>query len=244
MSVVWGDYRQTIRESVLLDTTESQWSNKVIYDCLRWSVDTFASHTAVPKEWVLNSTSNALLVTPYDLETATQFTLPEDMYESLDFEGEVSVTLSGKRYILDPSNRTPGIHPYSEIKSPYYYVFPDKTLNISNPIKETGELRIRYFAYYALPANEDDDLAEIAIPRWAEQPIAFLVGSYALTSYAIQSATIDRWKDKSDSGNPEQNALRKQAESMMKEYERGIARFPMQDRVNYFRQYTVGSDLW
>jgi len=241
MAIQWQTYREQIRRSVLNDVELSQWSDETLSDCAGWALDTFCAHTALPKTYTLDADSNALLDTPYDLSTETVFNLPDDMYEGVEFEGQIAIVKSGVLYHLDPRENTPGMHPYSYDATPTYHTFEDSTVILSEPIGVDGTLVIRYYAYFPKPVDDTDTLA---IPRWAEQAIAFLTGSYALAQIAIQSANIDRWKEKSDSGQPEQNALKAMQEYMFQQYERAIARYPTQDRVNYFRRFFTGEDQW
>jgi hypothetical protein len=55
-------------------------------------------------------------------------------------------------------------------------------------------------------------------------------------SQAVSSANIDRWKASPDRGEPEDNALRKQSDWMIRQYEIMIDRHTRQDRENFFRK--------
>jgi hypothetical protein len=170
------------------------------------------------------------------------FALPTDVFETIEQNGLVTVVVGGITYYLDPVNLTDGLHIYNRpSNSPIYWIWPLDTLNLEAPLGTDGAMEIRYFAYYPLAENEEDEDALVLLPQWAIQPVSFLVGSYALAALAIQSANIDRWKESDDSGNPEHNALRAQQDYMFKQYERGIARYPVQDRYNFFRNYTRSS---
>lgn len=232
MAITWGAYRDQIRRSILRENESNNWTDEQIYDYVRWALDRFAIHTAHPKEVVIEEDSE----NGYDFTTDTRFELPDDIFESLEVSSRIHVLdVKQKRTYLDPIDKTPGLHPYHP-SEPSFWVWPEGYLNV-NPAPGAGsQIHIEYFAYYPLPAIEDEE-GVIPIPRWAEKPIATLVGAYSLESLANESANIDRWKDNTDSGNPEHNALRSQQSYLIKLYEQQLLQFTPQDRVNYFREY-------
>ncbi len=148
MATTWGVYRGQLRRSILNDVDNTQWSEDQLHDYVKWALDTFAAHTALTKEWTLDADSNALLATPYDMDTDTAFELPTDMYDSVDFEGQVAATVNGNTYYLDPLDKTPGLHAYhTPTHTPVYWIWPTGTINLQGPIGADGALVIRYFAY-------------------------------------------------------------------------------------------------
>lgn len=232
MSITWGELRNQIRRSILNDVLLSNWTAEQIHDYIGWALDRFAEHTALVKQVSYTQTD-------YDMATETQFPIPEDIIGDVETTTMLeAIPEFDDPYFFDPVDYTQGLSPYV-ISSPAYWEMPTGTLNISEPIGENGELVLNYFSYYDTPSYDNDD-AIIGIPRWARKPIATLVGAIALENYAVQSATIDRWKDSSDSGNPEHNSLRAQQKFMLQQYEYDIARHPLQNRTNFFRRY----DAW
>jgi len=251
MAIKWGVYRNQIRRSSIADPDATTFSNEQMGDAIGWALDRFVAHTAMPKEWRLDAVSNAELDTPYDLDTATAIALPEDNFQPVDFEGVVSLISEGHEFFADPINRTDGLHPYAVSgQSIVYSIWPENVINLPSPIGASNTLRVRYFAYYPHPAIPTEDEPEagidddILVPRWALQPIVQLVSHYLVNNLAVQSAGIDRWKDKTDSGTPEDNALRVQADFLYKQYMKALADYPNQDRVNYFREFSTGFDAW
>jgi hypothetical protein len=232
--VTWVDFKDQIRRNVLNDEDGANWKDSQIYDFTRWALDVFCQHTAPGKELVIEVGSLDANGIAYDLDTATSFDLPDDLFEDLAISGLVFVRTPNSTRILDPLRTTPGAKD-SDTNLLVYWQFPFNKLNLHKPLGAQNSLVIRYFAYYD-PPDENDPDAVIPVPRWALKPIASLVGSFALESQAVQSATIDRWKDRSDSGNPEQNALRVQQAFLRGEYERELSKHPSQDRVTYFRE--------
>lgn len=240
MSLTWAGYKAQIRRSILNDLAaegeeETQsWTDDQLLDAVAWAMDAFCAHTALPYTAVFD---NATVKTPgdepvlYDLTVDTAFTLPADVYEDVEVSSQVYVMRDGYPVYLDPVEYTAGIHPYRASQG--YYIWPENILNVLTPLTQNDTLHIRYFAYYPHPSEDTDP---ILLPRWARMPVAYLTGAYALGPVGVQSASIDRFKDKFDSGNPEHNAIRRQQEWFMQIYEREIARYPRQDRLNAFRE--------
>jgi hypothetical protein len=233
--VTWAAYRDQIRRSVLNDTENATWTDEQLHDCMVWGIHTFCAHTALPKELTIAAGSLNAQGDPYDLANDLIFDLPDDLYDNFDVTGAASILKpSGERIKFDPATRTRGMSPDRQ-STPGFFVYMNQ-LRLSEVVGEENELVLRYFAYYPTPELADVETTDLTIPRWAEKPVATLVGSYALEWVSVQSANIDRWKDKTDSGNPEHNALRKQAEYMMTQYERMLLKYPPQDRENFYRE--------
>lgn len=237
MALTWGEYRTSIRRSVLADPDSTTWSDGQIQDLISWALDRFCIHTAYLKTLTINDgDTKSDGQTQYDFSTDAVFELPADVFESLEIGGRVSVlTTEGTQIYFDAVEYTPGLTPYSPTE-PSFWIWPNDTLNLSHSPGTGSQVIIDYFAYYPVPGVDETD-AIILIPRWAQKPVATLVGAFALESQAIQSATIDRWKSDFDSGNPEHNALRRQMEFLLKHYEYEVSKHPPQDRANFFRTY-------
>lgn len=235
----WADFRNQLRRSILSDAVSNvnngskpKWSDEQLLDAVWWALDTFAAHTAYTKLVRYDNQTEKLPGLKYDLSKDREFHLPDDAYEPIDRCGVVYITQKdGRITYLDPLQYTPGKDLLRTAQSGFY-LWPEDTLHVVGKIPPPDAVYIRYFAYYPRPLK-DDDLLEI--PRWSESAMAYLCGAYALASVATQSASIDRWKDKTDSGNPEDNAIRAQHEYFMLMYERSISRYPRQDRIAAFR---------
>lgn len=241
-TITWGNYRNQIRRTILsdaiaddgFDDTQVTWTDEQFLDALEWSMDTFAAHTALPKRVVYNAdTVKYPGDTPiyYDMSVDREFTLPNDIYEDIQTTGMVYYVRNNQPSSLDPVKYTPGLKPIKN--STGFYVWPETTLNVTAEMNEDTELYLMYFAYYPTPKDDDD---KIMVPRWARKALAYLVGSNLLAGVGVQSARIDRFKDREDSGNPVQNAIRVQQDWFRKLYEQEIARYSRQDRVNSFRE--------
>lgn len=231
--ITWAAFRTQIRTSILNDVEGNNWPEAQVHDLMHWAMNTFSQHTALPAEFRIDATSLDALGQPYDLASTLLYPIPLNIMEPLDVSGRIYVESDGQRYYLDPITKTPNLGP-DDTKSAWFWQKPEDTLRLSRPVGVGNSLTVQYFAYYEFPLVTDL-VAKLQIPQWAWKPVATLVGAYALESVAVQSSTIDRWKDREDSGNPEHNALRKQQEYMIRSYEIAISKRPPQERTNFYR---------
>lgn len=238
MALTWGKYRTQIRRSVLADIDVVNWTEEQIQDLIGWALDRFCIHTALLSQTTIEDGDlKSDGITPYDFSTDAIIEMPDDIFESLEIGGRVYVVTEDDVVInFDPVEYTPGLTPLA-VTEPSFWVWPEDTLNLSHAPGENSKLVIEYFAYYPVPEDVDDTEEVIKIPRWAQKPVATLIGAFALESVAIESANIDRWKSEDDAGNPEHNSLRRQMEFLLRHYEYEISKHPPQDRSNFFRNY-------
>lgn len=233
--VLWATLREKVRRTILADTIdpntdEANWTDEQLLDCAMWALDEFTTHTAYP---VRAHFSKAVVkMEPdvrYNMKVDREFLLPNDMFG--DFESQSRVLHRSRRgeFLLDPLFHSKGKHPQF---SRGYYLRPGNRIVVEADMEEADELIVDYFAHYPFNGGNSED---IAVPRWAEMPLAYLIGAHAMTSVGIRSANINQWKNKDDSGNPEHNAFRAQQKWLIDMYERGISRHSSQDRINAFR---------
>ena len=230
----WGELIEKTLRSVLRDESYSTWSPYQVRDAMGWALKTFANHTAPMKEIQFEDGSIGLSG-PIDFSTETKIPVPSDLFTPLDTTGQIFYTDSeGLVHHLDPANRTQYIH-INVLDPDSFLIWPDNVIILGQAPGAGSLLTIRYFSYWDYPTIDNDDL-DISIPEWAEKPVATLTGAYCLEGLGVESSIIDRWKDNSDSGNPEHNALRKQQEYLTGQYEWMIAQHERQDRENFFRE--------
>lgn len=229
MTITWADLRTKIRRSILEDTGATpKWSDDSLLDCVQWALDQFCAHTAYFKSYTIDATTEKSPGVFYDMALDTEFALPDDIFEYREYSVRVVVISdTGARTILYPVD-------YSTTNNNVGYRFISNNLIEVNVImSESDSLYIEYFAYYP---EVVDDATEILIPRWAHGAIAYLAGAHAMTQKGISSANIDRWKDKTDAGNPEHNAFRAQQKWLLSMYDNEVAKYSIQDRLNRFRK--------
>ena len=225
----WTSFRQQVRRTVLGDVpvpgADPRYTDEMILDAFGWAIDTFAEHTAFATG------------VSYTGVTVTEYDIPENLYESLDVSGLVTLVAGSNIQYLEPVRYTPEIMNLGTgiwESDQGFYIWNNKINLTFTPTSDSdNQLNILYFAYYPRPVLGSDVLQ---IPRWAEGALAFLTGAYTLMSTAVGSAQIDRWKQSPDRGEPEDNALRKQSDWMMKQYEIMINQHNRQDRENFFRR--------
>jgi hypothetical protein len=212
--ITWAEFRQQLRRSVLKDIDEITWTDDQALDFIGWALDTFSAHTAMEKE---------LLVTGV---TGTTVPVPSDIYDNLEVSGLLYLRKGGQTLYIDSRE-------FPEETSHISYRTWQNVIELSH-VPETGStLHIRYFSYWPHPLL-DTDL--ILAPQWSYPALTYLVGSFALGPVGIASANINQWKDRTDSGNPEHNALRAQQKWFLQMYEQEIARYPKQNRSHYWRR--------
>lgn len=232
MSLVWSDFREQVRRSVLFDEAGDTFSDAQLQDAVEWALNTFCAHTALPKTTYWSSdVVKAAPDTMYDMTQDRAFVLPDDLFENIEQSGLVYIVRNGSAYYLNPAPYTPGVHFFHA--NPAFYVWPNDTLNVVASMEASDALYLRYFAYYPTPTKDEDS---ILIPQWSRMAVAYLTGAYALASVSTDEAGLSRWKDRQDIGQPDVNSLRKQQDHLMKQYERELLRHPQQDRLNAFRE--------
>lgn len=230
----WGELIEKTLRSTLRDVEYSTWSPDQVRDALGWALKTFANHTAPMKE-ITYEDGDTGLSGPIDFSEDIKVPVPQDLFSPLDTTGQLFYTTDEDViYHLDPANRTTYMH-INVLDPQSFVIWPDNTIILGQAPGAGSILTVRYFSYWAEPTIDDDDL-DISIPPWAEKPIATLTGAYCLEGLGVESSLIDRWKDDSDSGNPEQNALRRQQQYLIAQYEWMIAQHERQDRENFFRE--------
>lgn len=220
MSMTWGNFRTIIRRSILKDPNKTTWTDdSVLLDLFGWAQDSFCAHTAVP--------------TSITIDPAVQTNnLPANLFADLEDTGALYYINGTNVSIIPPAKPLD----YGATRDVTFTVFGDTFILTAEPDPSTS-LKLFYFAYYPTPTSDD---SLITLPRWSYNAVAHLVGALAHTSVSVQSAGIDRWKDRrTDSGTPEDNALRVQQQWMFKVYENELARYPNQSRENYYAHMIV-----
>lgn len=229
MAYTWGELLAEVRSNLLRDTVpdaetnEYKFPSEDLLACCRWALDTFAQHTAIAT------------ATSYVAPTGTTYSLPDNLYEPepLELTGFVYVQRSdGSIIYLDPINYSDSLNVFD---SNGFHTYPDGTLTLTDPSANglTDVLVVRYFAYYTYPVQESDVLGT---PRWAREPLAYLIAAHAISGFAFKSSSIRQWGAKPDTGNPEDNPLSRQQEEFFCLANKALDRYPRQDRTNWWRK--------
>lgn len=220
--LTWAAYRDRVRRTILddaiVDGNDPKWSNDQLLDCVRWSLQEFAAHTAV-------ATATSFTM---DGET-TQIVVPEHAYESLIEAGMLTVTENDSLEYLKPSRRVLGTTEVAHAGERSFWEWPRNILNLTFIPIAGAVVEVCYFALYNAPVNDNDI---INIPAWAEQAVAYLMGAAAMAGKSVQTADIRRWLAKPDSGTPIQNSLIQQTDHFRLLYEQVVQKHPPQQREN------------
>lgn len=197
MAIRWATLCSQIQ--ALLSSVQSSVAEDDLMIYANWALDTLTSKVQRPSDVIYEGDS-----------VTTEFTLPDNLYEIRVIEwtsGEYA-----EEYIPVPGEELPT----SANATPAYWRDENQlTWNVA----PTTAFTVHYGAYWDRITGDDD---EIAIPRWAEQAIAFYTGHLALLSQSAQSDDIGQWDQKMDSGQPEHNPLARAAQRWLAEYERII----------------------
>jgi hypothetical protein len=211
----WGTFRTQIRRSILEDATSITWPNDdLLADLCGWALDTFCAHTASPTSVTYTGVSGSTL------------TLPSDVYGDFESTGYVYLRSSTTVTLVKPARLLDA----EDTENLTFSVW-GSTLQFSESVTE--DVVLRYFALYPHPSSDSD---ELAIPAWAYNALAHLIGALALTTKSVSSANIDRFKGPEDKGGPEDNALRAQQIHLLRVYEQELARHPRQIRENSYQR--------
>lgn len=212
--MLWSEFRTALRRSVLKDESALTWSNEALLDVCKSALDVLAAHTAVATGAVLSPASS-------------EYTLPSNLYGSLEETGALfTVNASSQVTRWYVATYFP-----EEVYGEYLFRTWGDRLILTEAPADSDVLELRYFAYYDHPISDNSVLG---IPRWSNLAFSYLMAAIALTPVSMQSSNINQWKTKTDSGQPEQNALKVAQDWMYTLYEREIARYPRQDRKTYF----------
>ena len=135
------------------------------------------------------------------------YTLPTDLY-SIQAVQDVD---SGKfipRATLAPLTARSS----TSISDNDWIEYPNGYLNLSVALSEGDQLRLYYFAYWNKPETESDLGFILEVPTAALVGMMYYAGSHCLLPKSSNSANIRQFNLRVDSGNPEDNPLRVQAE--------------------------------
>lgn len=218
MALTWGTYLAQLRRTVLRDKSKAIWTEDLeLRDCLWWALDTFCAHTAVATSVEYTGVSD------------DSFELPDNLFESVETSGLVYLTTTGGSKVYLPPWNSSFTDRQNKVS---YKEFPKGVLTLSDIPTGAPDLTVEYFAYYNHPYLESDT---VDVPGWAVPALSYLIAANAMVGVGVTSANIGQWDDKTDAGQPEHNPLRRQHEWFLHLYESELARFPRQERMNYWK---------
>jgi hypothetical protein len=135
------------------------------------------------------------------------FTLPSDLY-SIQAVKVVETRKFVPRATLAPTSVRSSVEEDND-----WLEYPHGTLSLSAALSEGDELMLFYFAYWDKPASETDLNFVIEVPPAAWIGLQLYAASQCLLAKSSNSANIRQFNVRVDSGNPEHNPLKAEAET-------------------------------
>lgn len=182
------------------------------------------SGTSYPEDLLLDAVVAAYdAMLPFVWKPATtslaantaSFTLPTDLYEVQ------AVWDTDLNTYIDPATLTPG-EPRATETGNAWYEYPSGTLNLYNAIGSSGGT-LYYAATWSKPAQDADVLT---VPDYAITGVVYYASSYATLNKAASAARLGNYKQRQDSGTPEDNPLLTYSTFLLKRFEYEMARMP------------------
>lgn len=216
----WGEQRAQARR-LLDDTTvgKYRWNDTQLLDYVGWALNALCAHTAL---------ATASSFTAED--GLTSFSVPSNAMESVNLSGMIYLKRGTKLIYANPVKYNVATRMGTSSLS--FYLMPERTVNFNLPLQVGDEVNLFYFAYYPHPTQDSD---EILSPDWSVAAVNYLIASHAFSPQGGRSAQIRQWGQKPDTGNPEDNSLQNQSQWYLTMANHELARWPRQDRRNYFR---------
>lgn len=186
------------------DPAQSSYEEELVYDAV------IAAHAAI-LPWV--PCQSVALLTSGSADQ-TDFVLPANLY-TIQALQEVSTGDFIPRNNLAPSTqRSPENYAnYDWVEYPHGYISLSRSIDIGD------QLRLWYFSYWSVPTGESDLSFVIKPPDAALSGIVLYAAMYCLRAKSSNTAAIRQWAQRQiDSGNPEDNPLRKQALSLYQDF--------------------------
>jgi hypothetical protein len=221
MSVTWATLKAQLQRK-LDDNSGRKYDSDLLMDAVNDALAAFAAtHTGVLSDFEI--TGDGLSKT---------WDLPDDI---VDEEGAKVVAVHWKQnQWLTALEYWPGEswHSASVTTSsrPLGYVVYGTEIRFSRIPSDGQAVTVHYVAHY--PEVEDDDSA-ITVPRWAREAIKCYAAAVALEPASVKASNLGQYKDRTESGSPEDNPMYKQAEYFMRRYDYILSKHqpPQYDRL-------------
>lgn len=90
--------------------------------------------------------------------------------------------------------------------------YPSGYISLNYQVEEGTEFEVYYFAHWNLPNDASDIEFVMEVPQYAHQGLVYYAGAHVLIPSAVNSATIRQFNLRVDSGDPEHNPLKVEAD--------------------------------
>ena len=196
MATVYGEFVEAIyRQLSDPDQEDPSFSEDVVYDAV------VAAHDAI-LPWVPNF-NEVELTTGSDPDL---FELPDDVYELQ----AVQLVDDNKKFIPQ-ATLAAGTARGNTLAENDWTESPRGYLSLANDLTEGDTIKVYYLARWPVPTSSSDTSFELVVPRHAWQGIIYYALSVILSPKIMDTATLGTFKSKVDSGNPEHNPLKDNA---------------------------------
>lgn len=195
---------------LLSDPAAARYGDELIYDGV------VAAHEAilpwVPKFMSITVTAGS------DGQTIT---LPSDVY------AVQALRRVENGAFIRKANMAPGTVRHTDLDQAIDWIeYPAGYLNLSPDVDAGEEFILYYHAYWNIPASASDTSFVLEVPRCAHQGLIFYACAVALTPSSVNSASIRQFNLRIDSGTPEDNPLKAEADYMLKRFYQEMKMMP------------------
>lgn len=195
---------------LLNDPGATTYSDELVYDGV------LAAHEAI-LPWVPKFMT-ATLTTGSDGQTLT---LPADVYSVQALRNVDSGAFIRK------ANMAPGTVRHADVSQVVDWIeYPIGYLNLSPEVDAGTLYTLYYHAYWNTPASATDTTFVMEVPRHALQGLMLYACAVVLSPSAINSASIRQFNLRVDSGTPEDNPLKVEADYMLRRFYQEMKMMP------------------
>lgn len=198
----------------LNDPSSRTHGDSIVYDAVAAAHMALMPWVPKPATATLSSGSDGILLS-----------LPADLYAIQALQ----LVSSGE--FLPRSTLTPRSIRHSEgtvidwIDYPYGYV------SLSKSYDEGTEFKLYYLAYWNQPASENDTTFVLEVPRMAHQGLVYYACAHCLCPQSVNSANIRQFNLRIDSGTPEDNPLKVEAQRFLDLFHHEMKLMPPYQKV-------------
>lgn len=200
---------------MLNDPSGSTYDEELIFDGLT------AAHDAI-LPWVPKF-SSATITSGSD---GVNLQLPSDFYQVQALRQDKDGAVLRKAML------SPGSARFENQTVVDWIEYPAGWLNLNPAVTEGDTFTLYYFAFWNKPTDISDVDFVIEVPQYAHQGMIYYAGANVLVPSAILSATIRQYNLRVDSGNPEDNPVKVEADYLLSRFVQEMKLCPPFTKVN------------
>jgi hypothetical protein len=203
--MIFGDFKIRLRSLLQEpegDGTGTTYPNQILFEATCAAIDA-----------VLPWCPNLKIASLVSEGTSKSVPLPADCYRIEAVEDARNIMLP--KAVLTPGSIRPAEGTSTtasiEIQPADWIEFPTGYLRFSL-LPSSGEaFRLYYQAYFAHPADEDDDDFELTVPQSVLTAMLYYAAAHSILPSSVASAQIRQFNTRIDSGQPVDNVLEQSA---------------------------------